>query len=532
LVIGLLFVPSLLISEGQASTYYLSTTGSDSESGTSTSPWKTFGFAIPKLRPGDTLILKNGAYNTNLSINCAAGAASGQPGSPVTIKAENERQALIQSDGLGGTLIIRNCSYWVIEGLRIQGADNTTTPNPYPSGNVVYMRNVSNITFRRNLLRFNNRWTNSHLVLLEPGSNSLFEENELYSFHRHGFAIATGDNNTFRRNYCNSRNAGPIGGYHGRGACFALYPATNTTLENNISESIAGVTETGHKFAEVNGSTLNNKFYGNVAIRGDTWVNARGNTLSRMPRDTFFRDHVAIDNIGKGSYSGIRAESAKNVRCDNCTFTGMNTYGIRAYESGITTSRGDGQPTFYSDNTLFINISGTGSSVSGQSDWQIDSSRYFGNGKDSSPELSDSRITNTARMTVDPKLSSCKVWIPDESPLKRAGKDLDRDGKPDDIGANVLYAYEKGVLQNGDGGTAVKRLWNPTTGAWLAAGAIVPGVNDIAGQSAFDVHKRLNVNVNGCSFPAEYSGTSTTVKTSTSGSTSSPSSPVNLIVTQ
>ena len=89
------------------------------------------------------------------------------------------------------------------------------------------------------------------------------------------------------------------------------------------------------------------------------------------------------------------------------------------------------------------------------------------------------------------------------------------DGIPADIGANVLYRYENGVLQNGIGGTAVKRLWDTTTGAWLAAGAIVPGVNDIAGQSAFDVHKRLNVNVNGCSLPASYSGTSTNVTTST-----------------
>jgi hypothetical protein len=32
-------------------------------------------------------------------------------------------------------------------------------------------------------------------------------------------------------------------------------------------------------------------------------------------------------------------------------------------------------------------------------------------------------------------------------------------------------------------------------------GAIVSGVNDIGGSSAYDVHTRLNINTNGCAFP-------------------------------
>ena len=51
-------------------------------------------------------------------------------------------------------------------------------------------------------------------------------------------------------------------------------------------------------------------------------------------------------------------------------------------------------------------------------------------------------------------------------------------------------------------------LWNPSTGEF-PGGAIVPGVNDIAGSSRFDVHKRLNVNTNGCSFPAGYAAGTT-----------------------
>jgi hypothetical protein len=66
----------------------------------------------------------------------------------------------------------------------------------------------------------------------------------------------------------------------------------------------------------------------------------------------------------------------------------------------------------------------------------------------------------------------------------------------DDIGANVLFRYHNGNL-------TTQPLWNPVTGEF-PRGAIVSGVNDIPGSSAFDVHTRLNVNVNGCFFPAGY----------------------------
>jgi hypothetical protein len=69
-----------------------------------------------------------------------------------------------------------------------------------------------------------------------------------------------------------------------------------------------------------------------------------------------------------------------------------------------------------------------------------------------------------------------------------------RDGA--DVGANVLYRYEHGRL-------TTQPLWDPVTGSF-PAGTVVVGVNDVAGQSAFDIHRRLNVNTNGCQFPLGY----------------------------
>jgi hypothetical protein len=92
--------------------------------------------------------------------------------------------------------------------------------------------------------------------------------------------------------------------------------------------------------------------------------------------------------------------------------------------------------------------------------------------------------------SVDPQLGACRVFIPDASPMKRKGKG------GADIGANVLYRYEDGVL-------TTTPLWDPATGEF-PHGAVLAGVNDVAGQNVFNVHRRLNVNANGCQLPSWY----------------------------
>jgi hypothetical protein len=83
--------------------------------------------------------------------------------------------------------------------------------------------------------------------------------------------------------------------------------------------------------------------------------------------------------------------------------------------------------------------------------------------------------------------NQCIVYVPAGSNMKGAGKN------GADIGANIVYRYQNGVLTN-------QKLWNQTTGQF-PCGAIISGINDIAGTSCFDVNKRLNVGVNGCPIP-------------------------------
>ena len=51
-------------------TYYVSTTGSNSANGSSGTPWKTISYAMQQnLKPGDTVIVRPGTYNESVTID-------------------------------------------------------------------------------------------------------------------------------------------------------------------------------------------------------------------------------------------------------------------------------------------------------------------------------------------------------------------------------------------------------------------------------------------------------------------------------
>ena len=65
-------------SDAQGTDYYVSPDGKDSGSGTSaSSAWKSFKYAVPKLKPGDSLILLDGTYYESLFIDCYRNAFNG-----------------------------------------------------------------------------------------------------------------------------------------------------------------------------------------------------------------------------------------------------------------------------------------------------------------------------------------------------------------------------------------------------------------------------------------------------------------------
>lgn len=492
---------------GQAATYYLNDAGSDSNRGTSTgAPWLTWAHAFANSACGDTLVVMDGTYvpkthgNPVLTKTCTASTV-------FTVRFQNQRAALIAGTGAADSFQVLDSAYVVLDGLRIKSADSTSGGGSGLAirGTVEFPNTSHHITLRNLLIYDNDRYHNTALLFLRYTKNTVIEDTELYSFHRHGVLIYYSDFNVVRRLYCHSRNRADIaGGYvsatttQGE-SCVAVYPGNDNIIENVISENNLSI-------AESNASSLNrrNQFLGNIAL-GTQYgyiITARGDNATLQTQDQTIRDYVGVNVVKTGVYS----RSSLNTQVFNST--SINTGGkgfVADVQTGVS---GGGVYSFFCTNCLATLNNSTGFHVTSDiQTWTINYSSSFGNNDNYYPDVT-ANITNKISEAINPALGTCYLWLPDASPLKRAGLG------GADIGATILYRYKNGALTN-------VPLWNPTTGEF-PHGALVAGVNDVAGQSLFDVHKRLNVNTNGCSFPANYGAGGTDVN--------APAAPLNLSV--
>lgn len=107
---------------GQAnSSFFVSTTGSDSNPGTQAAPWRTIQHAAETVRAGGTVNVRGGVYEELLTIKASGNAADGYitfrsyPGETAVLDAEH-----FTPSGRQGVLTIHNQSYVRIEGFEIR----------------------------------------------------------------------------------------------------------------------------------------------------------------------------------------------------------------------------------------------------------------------------------------------------------------------------------------------------------------------------------------------------------------------------
>jgi hypothetical protein len=124
---------SVTCAVGQSNTsYYVSTTGNDSNPGTRTAPWRTIQHAADTARAGSTVNVRGGIYQELVSIHVSGNASDGYitfrsyPGETAVLDAQHFAPA-----GRQGVLTIHNQSYVRIEGLEIRNfrtAEHRLTP--------------------------------------------------------------------------------------------------------------------------------------------------------------------------------------------------------------------------------------------------------------------------------------------------------------------------------------------------------------------------------------------------------------------
>ena len=118
---------------GQRGTsFYVSPTGNDANSGTQASPWRTVQHAADTARAGSNVNVRGGTYEERVNINVSGNASEGF----ITFRSYPGETAILDAghlvpEGRSGVLTIHNKSYVRIEGLEIRNyhtAEHRLTP--------------------------------------------------------------------------------------------------------------------------------------------------------------------------------------------------------------------------------------------------------------------------------------------------------------------------------------------------------------------------------------------------------------------
>ncbi|OGS21681.1 MAG: hypothetical protein A2252_11795 [Elusimicrobia bacterium RIFOXYA2_FULL_39_19] len=103
-----------------SATYYVSTSGLDTNTGASGSPWKTIQHAVDNLQPGDTALISDGTYQEHVVISDMNGTVL----LPITLKANGTNVLIdVTSVGSNAGVDIDNSDYIIIDGFRITGGN-------------------------------------------------------------------------------------------------------------------------------------------------------------------------------------------------------------------------------------------------------------------------------------------------------------------------------------------------------------------------------------------------------------------------
>jgi hypothetical protein len=214
--------------------YYISPSGNDNNSGLSASqPWGTFNHAWKYLYPGDTLVLLDGVYHQTLNPN----VRNGQPGNPITVRAQNDGKAIIEGDHQRITVRLGQTwtgepgqnpvgNYFVVEGIIAQNS----------SGTVYDISGSHNILSRVSGYNADTD-TNNHVFVIDSSEYNIIEDCIAGGTGRKMMLIFKAKDNIIRRCFTkwlqwDGRNFGVCWPW---GDGIEIYNSDDNIIENSIA---------------------------------------------------------------------------------------------------------------------------------------------------------------------------------------------------------------------------------------------------------------------------------------------------------
>jgi hypothetical protein len=257
-------------------TYYVSTTGSDANPGSSTAPWRTLQFAFGRLDPGETLVVRGGTYRADLVYERGGTAAA-----PITVKNYPGETPVLEPVSRE-PLRVRGAAAWTtFKGLTIQrAAIGSNYQNLFVVGgahDVTFIGNtirwalagsgvfVDDTASRINLVGnrvYQNNGANQHQGIYYEGQNGVIGGNLVYGqTNGFGIQVKSGANQVVIAENTTVDNS--------LSGIAVANTASSVTIANNISAfnggyGIRGMSD-AYSPATGIGTAFNNLLYGNAA---------------------------------------------------------------------------------------------------------------------------------------------------------------------------------------------------------------------------------------------------------------------------
>jgi hypothetical protein len=274
-------------------------------------PLGSFAKAWTLLYPGDTLIVMDGVYFERI----APDVRNGEPGRPITIRAQNDGKAIIdgstlRAQGYGDPDIIpikigdngpgaSIGSWFVLEGLIARNGFFASVRVGHASNNVLRRISAYNASAA----------ANSQVFLVAWANNNLIEDCLVAGTGRYMINTFGSNNNTFRRcatawirwegqlwcqvNWPNGNNIG-------------VYNSSTTTLENMVAygRSLNGIFVQAN---DVKANAVGNRVFGSVsALNGRNYDNSRWDYYAGVEQPTSRPGPTTCQDITQWRWGGHR----------------------------------------------------------------------------------------------------------------------------------------------------------------------------------------------------------------------------------
>lgn len=203
------------IVQAAGNSYYVSLTGSDTNNGSLSSPFKTFAKGVATMSAGDKLYILGGTYTERLVV-----AKSGTSTLPLDISSYNGQTVVIDGTNSKANLVDLTGSYINVSGLEVKNSTGycinmigtfqkfqnsivhdcsamgiyTNGKNNIISGNTVYKASTVNSGFT-----MSSGW-GSGIKVRVGGQNILIENNTVYNNYGEGIAVTRASNTIVRNN--------------------------------------------------------------------------------------------------------------------------------------------------------------------------------------------------------------------------------------------------------------------------------------------------------------------------------------------